>query len=120
VHLEVGWLNDERYDFRFQGDEALYRYWDAMQVVEFSLDRARQALEKDLREETEFLDRFDRVYREMDDRFDVRGNALTTLVIAALQNNGKVSKNRRKQFQLTVPDPVFDAIERACAQALET
>lgn len=116
---EVRWLSDERYDFRFQGDEALYRYWDATQVVEFSLGMARQALEKDLREETEFLDRFDRVYREIDDRFDVRGNVLTTLIIAALQNNGKVSKNRRKQFQLTVPAPVFDAIEQACTQVLE-
>ncbi|MEY6431356.1 Fic family protein [Thioalkalicoccus limnaeus] len=118
-HWEVRWLADESYDFRFQGDEALYRYWDATQVVEFSLDMARQALEKDLREETEFLDRFDRVYRQIDDAFDVRGSALTTLVIAALQNNGKVSRNRRKQFQLTVPNPVFDAIEQACAQALK-
>lgn len=117
-HWEVRWLDDECYDFRFQGDESLYRYWDATQVVEFSLDMARQALEKDLREETEYLDRFDRVYRQIDEGFDVRGNALTTLVIAALQNNGKVSKTRRKQFQLTVPNPVFDAIEQACAQTL--
>lgn len=115
-HWDVRWLDDERYDVRFQGDEALYRYWDATPVVEFSLDMARQALENDLREETEFLDRFDRVYRQIDERFDVRGNALTTLVIAALQHNGKVSKNRRKQFQLIVPNPVFDAIEQACAQ----
>lgn len=64
-HWEVRWLDDESYDLRFQGDEALYRYWDATQVVEFSLDMARQALEKDLREETEFLDRFDRVYRQI-------------------------------------------------------
>lgn len=50
---QVQWLDDESYDFRFQGDEALYRYWDATQVVEFSLDMARQALEQDLREETD-------------------------------------------------------------------
>ncbi|WP_328983513.1 Fic family protein [Thiorhodovibrio winogradskyi] len=116
---DVRWLSDETYDFRFRGDEALYRYWDATQIVEFSLNMARQALEKDLREETEFLDRFDRVYRQIDERFDVRGNALTTLVITALQNNGKVSKNRRKQFQFTVPAPVFDAIEQVCEQALK-
>jgi hypothetical protein len=114
-YWDVHWFDDERYDFRFQGDEALYRYWDATPVVEFSLDMARQALENDLREETEFLDRFDRVYRQIDAGCDVRGNALTTLVIAALQNNGKVSKNRRKQFQLIVPNPVFEAIEQACA-----
>jgi len=115
---DVRWIGDEEYDFRFKGDETLYRYWDATRIVEFSLDMARQALDKDLREETEFLNRFDQVYRAIDERFDVRGNELTTLVISSLQNNGKVSKNRRKQFQLTVPVAVFDAIEEACEQVL--
>ncbi len=110
---EVRWLGDETYDFRFRGDASLYRYWDATPAVEFSLDMARQALEKALREETEFLQRFDQVYRDIDQHFDVRGNVLTTLVISALQNKGKVSKNRRKQFQLRVQSPVFDAIEAA-------
>ncbi|WPL14126.1 Fic/DOC family protein [Thiorhodovibrio litoralis] len=110
---EVRWLGDETYDFRFRGDASLYRYWDATAVVEFTLDMARQALEKDLRDETAFLQRYDQVYRCIDQRFDVRGNVLTTLVIGALQNKGKVSKNRRKQFHLTVPSPVFDAIEEA-------
>jgi Fic family protein len=110
---DVRWLGNETYDFRFQGDASLYRYWDATPIVEFCLDMARQALEKDLREETEFLDRFDQVYRNIDERFDVRGNALTTLVISALQNNGKVSTNRRKQFQLVVPNTIYDAIEDA-------
>jgi Fic family protein len=110
---EVRWLDDETYDFHFRGDASLYRYWDATAVVEFSLDMAHQALEKDLREETEFLHSFDHVYRQIDQHFDVRGNVLTALVISALQNNGKVSKNRRNQFQLRVPSPVFDAIEAA-------
>ncbi|MCC5863435.1 MAG: Fic family protein, partial [Gammaproteobacteria bacterium] len=113
---DVRWMGDEEYDFRFAGDESLYRYWDATRVVEFSLDMARQALDKDLREETEFLNRFDQVYRAVDERFDVRGSELTTLVISALQNNGKVSKNRRQQFQHRVPGAAFDAIEDACAQ----
>jgi len=34
------------------------------------------------------------------------------------QNNGIVSKNRRRQFERTVPAAVFDAIEQACAQVL--
>lgn len=33
------------------------------------------------------------------------------LVLACLQNNGKVSANRRKKFADTVPELVFDAIE---------
>lgn len=114
---DVRWLDGEHYDFRFRGDDTLYRYWDATPVVQFALEMAKQALEKDLREETEFLERFDQVYREIDQRFDVRGNELTTLVVSALQNNGKVSKHRRKQYRLSVPDAVFDVIEQACEQA---
>jgi hypothetical protein len=64
------------------------------------------------------LSRFDQVYRSIDERFDVRGNDLTTLIISSLRNNGRVSKNRRKQFQSTVPEPVFDAIEQTCQQVL--
>lgn len=116
---DVRWMGDETYDFRFRGDASLYRYWDATPCVEFSLDMAHQALEKDLREETEFLDRFDQVYRRIDERFDVRGKDLTTLIISSLQNDGKVSEYRRKQFRLTVPEPVFDAIEQACGQVLD-
>jgi hypothetical protein len=47
----------------------------------------------------------------VDERFDVRGNDLTNLVLACLQNNGKVSANRRKKFADTVPAIVFEAIE---------
>lgn len=114
----VRWLGDEDYDFRFQGDDSLYRYWNATPCVEFGLSMARQALEQDLREETEFLARYDKVYKAIDEHFDVRGSDLTTLVISALQNQGKVSHNRRKQFRLSVPEAVFEAIEQVCAEVL--
>ena len=67
LQWDVRWIGDEEYDFRFKRDESLYRYWGATQVVEFSLDMARQALEKDFREETEFLNRFDQVYLAIDE-----------------------------------------------------
>jgi len=115
---DVRWIDGEQYDFRFKGKASLYQFWDATPMVEFSLQMAQQALDKDLREATDFLARFDRVYRTIDERFDVRGSDLTTLVISSLQNDGKVSKNRRKQFHLTVQAVVFDAIEEACAQVM--
>jgi Fic family protein len=116
---DVRWIGDETYDLKFLGDESLYRYWDATRVVEFALDMADQALDQDLREQTKYLDRFDRAYKLVNERFDVRGNDLTTLLISALQNNGVVSNNRRKQFQYRVPEMVFDAIEQACAQVVK-
>lgn len=112
----VRWIDEDNYDFEFTGEKAIYQYWDATPMVEFSLDMAKQALDHDLKEEIRFLRQYDYVYRAIDQQFDVRGSDLTTLVISCLQNNGQVSNNRRKQFHLTVPQAVFDAIEQACLQ----
>ena len=49
--------------------------------------------------------------------YDVRGSDLANLVMMCLTNGGVMSKNRRKQYQYTVPEEVFDFIEQQ-AQAL--
>jgi hypothetical protein len=96
----------------------MYRYWDATQCVEFGYRMAEQALEFDLRHETEFLARYDRVLKAVDDRFDLRGSDLSTLVVSCLDNEGKVSKRRRQQFEGRVPENVFDYIEEVAHEAL--
>ncbi len=113
---DVRWIGDDDYDMRFLSDDSLYRFWNATACVEFGLEMARQALDTDLKDETEFLARFDAIVKVINDRFDVRGSELTTLVLSCLQNKGKVSANRRKKFELTVPAPVFDAIEEAWSE----
>lgn len=113
---DVRWIGDDDYDMRFLSDDSLYRFWNATACVEFGLEMARQALDTDLKDETEFLARFDAIVKAINDRFDVRGSELTTLVLSCLQNKGKVSANRRKKFELTVPAPVFDAIEEAWSE----
>jgi hypothetical protein len=110
---DVRWIGDDNYDFNYLADDTLYRYWDATPCVEFALEMARQSLENDLREETAFLARYDVIFKAVDERFDVRGSDLATLVISCMQNNGKLSKNRRKQYSATVPQAVFEAIEEA-------
>jgi hypothetical protein len=54
---EVIWIDGDDYQMTFKSDYSLYRYWNATACVEFGLEMAQQALEKDLREETEFLAR---------------------------------------------------------------
>jgi hypothetical protein len=114
----VRWIDEGEYAMRFNGDPAMYRYWDATQCVEFGYRMAEQALEFDLRHETEFLARYDRVLKAVDDRFDLRGSDLSTLVVSCLDNEGKVSKRRRQQFEGRVPENVFDYIEEVAHEAL--
>ena len=97
--------------FDFIGHPSIYRYWDATRCVEFTLQMARRALEVELREETEFLDRYDRVIKAVNQRYDVRGSDLWKLVMMCLDNEGKLSKHRRKQFQYSVAEEVFGFIE---------
>jgi DNA-binding transcriptional ArsR family regulator len=71
---------------------AIYRYWDATHCVEFGYRMAQQALEFDLRHETEFPARYDKIVKTVNERFDLRGSDLSTLVVCCLDNAGKLSK----------------------------
>lgn len=115
----VTWLDGDEMAFEFIGHPSIYRYWDATRCVEFTLQMARRALEVELREETEFLDRYDRVIKAVNQRYDVRGSDLSKLVMMCLDNEGKVSKHRRKQFQYSVAEEVFEFIEEEAGRVNE-
>jgi hypothetical protein len=118
-YWRVSWIDADHHDFCFVGSEALYRYWDATPAVAFTLRMAQEALKEDLRAETRYLACYDRVYHAIDARFDVRGSDLARLVMMCLNHNGRLSKNRRKQFRYQVPEEVLDAIEAEACMALE-
>jgi hypothetical protein len=115
----VRWIDEGQYDFTFQGTPAIYRYWDATPSVEFGYRMAEQALEIELRQETEFIARYDRIARAINAAFDVRGSELAALIRCCLDNGGVLSKKRRKQFADRVPETVFDCIEREAKAAQE-
>jgi len=108
---DVTWIDGDDFDFAFTGHDALYRYWDATQCVEFTLRMAKEALERDIRQETLFLRRHDQIVRAVNAEYDVKGPVLSRLVMMCLENGGKVSKNRRKQYQHDLPSEAFDFIE---------
>ena len=105
--------------FEFFGHPSIYRYWGATRCVEFTLQMARHALEVELREETVFLDRYDRVIKAVNQRYDVRSSDLSKLVMMCLDNEGNLSEHRRKQFQYSVPEKVFEFIEEETLRLIE-
>ncbi len=116
-HLwDVQWFDQDQFTFRLNGDGAVYRYWDATNEVQFSLQMAKEALREDLQMEVKLLTHYDAIYRQVDTMYDVRSSDLSILVLSCLQNAGVVSKNRRKKFSATVPELVFNAIEQAWAE----
>ncbi|MEK6789146.1 MAG: Fic family protein [Pseudomonadota bacterium] len=115
----VKWIDADMIELTFKGSSALYRYWDATACVEFTLDMAKRALEVELREETVFLARYDRIIRLINAQYDVRGSDLSKLVIMCLDNQGQLSLNRRKQFRYVVSDDALSFIEASTQQVLE-
>ncbi|GGY09690.1 cell division protein Fic [Litchfieldella qijiaojingensis] len=114
----VNWIDAEHHDFEFVGSDAIYRYWDATPAVEFLLRMAQTALETDLKEETRYLHHFDQVYRAVDERFDIRGSDLARLVMMCLSHDGRLSKNRRKQFRYQVPEEAMDFLEQQAQRVM--
>ncbi|WP_028312311.1 Fic family protein [Derxia gummosa] len=114
----VTWIDEGEYRFEPLTGDALYRYWDATACVHFLLDMTRQALERDLRDETHFLVAWDGAWREVNERHDLRGNALATLMQGAFRQGGTVSANLRRKFAGQVPEAAFDAVEDAVKRAL--
>ena len=115
---DVMWIDGNDFDLVFKGPPEIYRYWDATPCVEFGLQMAQEALDKDLRGESEFLVRFDRVYQAVNDAIDMNGNDLALLVRFAVQNDGQLSNNRVKQFIAKGhSQPLLDLAQQATSAA---
>ena len=114
----VDWVDAARYDFHFTGHPSMYRYWDATHQVEFGFRMAEQALEVELRQETRFLEHYDTISKAVNERFDVRGSDLSTLIVSTLDNRGIVSRRRRDQFGQRMPAEVFALVEALATKVL--
>ena len=89
---------DELVKAEFTGAPEIYRYWDGTECVEFGLRMAQEALDRDLQNESVFLQRFDQAYRAVNDAVDMNNDDLVLMIRSVLQNNGVLSNNRRKQL----------------------
>ncbi|MBR2515520.1 MAG: Fic family protein [Halomonas sp.] len=118
-HWRVNWFDADQFEFQFNGHPALYRYWDATDAVTFTLKMAKVALEDELKSETRYLACFDQVCAAINARYDIRGSDLSRLVMMCLNNEGRLSKNRRKQFRYQVSEDVLNAIEADAQTALK-
>ena len=115
---EVIWTGgDPLCECRFLGKESLYRYWDATQQVEFLYKMATEALDVHLQEEVNFLERFDKLDRVVNDTFDIP-QALRFKMIQVYLEQGRLSLNFRKKFVFKIPTEAMDWLEANGADIL--
>lgn len=91
---------------------------DLTEPVTFTLAMANASLDTHMRQEVDFLALFDRVKRHINERHDLRGSDLATLILTIIQNGGTLSNNRRKRYADRVQAHVMDAVESAVSRAM--
>jgi Fic family protein len=116
----VGWAGDEQYSYDWAPHADIwFRYMDLTACTEFALHMSEVALGTHMRQEVDFLALFDAVSRYINDHHDLRSTDLATLIVMTFQNGGKLSNNRRKQYESRVQAHVLDAIEWAVTRQMQ-
>jgi hypothetical protein len=85
----------------------LYRYYDATPQAEYLYDAVAETIRKDLPEEIEFLEVFDRVMVAVQKIVDMPNARASLLIRLMLQNHGTLSRNKRRQFAELHDDEVL-------------
>ena len=114
------WAGDEHYSYAWAPEaDTWFRTMDLTESVIFTLAMAKASLDTHMRQEVEFLALFDRVKHHINERHDLRGSDLATLIVTIFQNGGTLSANRRKRYADRVQPHVLDAIEAAVSRAMQ-
>ena len=96
----IDWRPTEKGNVNVQNDTIdLYRYFDATPQAEFLYDCAAQTIEKNLPEEIQFLERYDRMKAAIKEQFDMPDPTADLLIRFLRQNNGILSRRAKaKEF----------------------
>jgi Fic family protein len=100
----------------------LYRYYDATPQAEYLYEAVAETIRKDLREEIEFLEVFDKSMAAVKDIVDMPNARASSLIRFVLQNHGALSNNKRRQFPELKDDELARIEEaiRSTARKFET
>ncbi len=88
----------------------MYRYWDATRQAEFLYRMAEEALDVHLQDEVDWLERFDKLDRAVNDAFDIP-QAFRLLMVEVYLDQGRLSLNFRKKFRYRIPSEAMDWLE---------
>jgi Fic family protein len=92
--------------------DILYRYYDATPQVEYLYEAVAETIRKDLREEIEFLEVFDKAMIAVQKIVDMPNARASLLIRFILQNHGTLSGKKRRQFE-ELSDEEIARIEEA-------
>ena len=86
----------------------LYRYFDCTKEAEFIYSCIERMLTKDIPEEIDYLQKHDLAFRSLKKRMEMPDMRVSLLVNLVRQNDGKLSKAKRKVFSELSDEEVAD------------
>ncbi len=95
----------------------LYRFFDATFQAEYLYDRISETIREDFKEELDFLTVFDAAFVAVRNVVEMPDRRAALLVRLCLQNGGRLSQNKRKQFP-EIADAEIAEMEDALAPIL--
>ena len=99
--------------------DRLYRYFDATAFAEYLFDRVADTVRHDLDEELSFIAVFDRAFQSVREIVDMPDRRASLLVRLCMQNGGRLSARKRKQFDELHAEEIA-AMEAAIQDAMES
>jgi hypothetical protein len=91
-------MDDEQRLTVLNATDKLYRYYDATPQAEYLYEAVAETIRKDLREEIEFLDVFEKAMAAAQSIVDMPNVRASLLVRYIIQNHGTLSGKKRRQF----------------------
>jgi hypothetical protein len=91
-------MDDQQHLTVLNKTDNLYRYYDATPQAEYLYEAVAETIRKDLREEIEFLEVFDKSMATVKGIVDMPNARVSSLIRFVLQNQGTLSKTKRGQF----------------------
>jgi len=96
--------------------EDLYRFFDCTRSCEFIYKSVQKTISKTLPDELKYLNSFDKAYENISLFIEMPDNKIKSLITFILQNNGKLSKNKREKYYEKLTQIEIDNIENIVSE----
>lgn len=114
----IEWRPTEKHNVEVLNDTAdLYRFGDYTEIAEFLCECVKKTITDDLPREIAYLASYDEAKRRIQDMIDMPDKTIGMLIALVRQNEGRLSKKKRKSDFEALTDAEVDAIEAIVAEA---
>ncbi len=91
--------------------EDLYKFFNCTKSCEFIYESVQKTINETLPNELHYLNSFDKTYEEVSAFIEMPDNKIKSLITFILQNDGKISKNKREKYYKKLTQVEINNIE---------